>query len=133
MTDHSTGVASTILVVDDDLSLLRGLERLLRVSGFVVRTFDRPSALLGTEIPTSNACLLLDIHLPEITGLELFRKLRISGCCLPVVFITGRVNTHASEIAAVPDAPPVLCKPLDTDLLLATIRQALKSHHPTTI
>src|ERR1700756_2556121 len=67
----------TVLVVDDDSSLLRSLGRLIRSAGFNVRTFDRPAHLLASEVPKTNVCLLLDVHLPEMTGVQLYEMLSI--------------------------------------------------------
>ena len=70
---------ATVLVVDDDPSVLQALARLMRVDGFHVRAFDRPGALLASEMPTTNACMLVDIHLPEMNGFQLCKTLAESG------------------------------------------------------
>lgn len=59
----ASGTEATVLVVDDDRSVLPALARLIRAAGFKVRIFDRPSALLASELPKTNACMLIDVHL----------------------------------------------------------------------
>ena len=65
------GEAATVVVVDDDPSVLRALSRLIQAAGFRVLTFDRPSALLASALPRVNACMVVDINLPEMAGSEL--------------------------------------------------------------
>src|SRR5580658_9995258 len=79
-----------IIVVDDDPSILKALRRLVSGAGFEVRTFDRPSALLSSDLPKAGACLIVDIDLPEMNGVELCETLAASGCRLPVILITAR-------------------------------------------
>ena len=67
----------TIVVVDDDPSILRALRRLLSGAGFDVLTFDRPSTILKSELPKAGACLVVDINLPEMNGIELCESLEI--------------------------------------------------------
>ncbi len=113
-----------ILIVDDDPSVLGALRRLLRAAGFEVRTFDRPSALLSTNLPAANACLLLDVYLPEMTGVELREQLAISGHHLPAVLITGRNDAQTQRMLDRQDAT-VLIKPFDEGLLVDAILRAL--------
>jgi len=78
-----------VIVVDDDPSILRALQRLISGAGFDVRVFDRPSELLKDDLPKTHACLVVDVHLPEMSGVELCETLGASGCRLPVVLITA--------------------------------------------
>ena len=71
--------AATVVVVDDDPSVLRALSRLIRSQGFRVLSFDRPSVLLASTIPKTNACMVVDINLPEMSGTELCSALAASG------------------------------------------------------
>ena|ERR1700757_2390962 len=78
MKAHSQSEESrTVLVVDDDSRLLRGIARLIRSAGVKALTFDRPAHLLASEVPKTNVCLLLDVHLPELTGVQLYEMLSI--------------------------------------------------------
>ena len=65
------GEAPTVVVVDDDPSVLRALSRLIRTAGFRVLAFDRPSALIASAIPKADTCLIVDLDLPEMNGSEL--------------------------------------------------------------
>src|SRR5215831_9535767 len=74
----TAGVAA-VLVLDDDISMCRSLRRLISSAGFQVQTFTKPSELLASEIPGSNACMVVDIDLPEMTGIQMFEILKRSG------------------------------------------------------
>ena len=114
----------TIILIDDDPSILRALRRLVAGAGFDVRTFDRPSTLLKSDLPTAG-CLVVDIDLPEMNGVELCATLAASGCGLPVILITAHTDEETRRLAD--DAHPValLIKPFGRDLLVNSIRSAL--------
>jgi FixJ family two-component response regulator len=111
--------------VDDDKSVLRALSRLIKAAGFRVLTFDRPSALLASAIPKANACLVVDINLPEMKGSELCAALAASGRGLPAVLITGRNDSATQRL--IEEAHPVaaLFKPVDERTLFEAIARAL--------
>jgi FixJ family two-component response regulator len=115
----------TVLVVDDDPSVLRSLKRLVSASGFHVKTFGRPSDLLASETPRSNACMVVDIDMPEMTGIEMCEVLKRSGRGLPTILITGRTDARTRSLAAQSDAVAVLYKPFDEEPLLDAIGHAL--------
>jgi FixJ family two-component response regulator len=131
MTDDAVGVTELItgkpitIVIDDDPSILRALQRLLSGAGFDVRTFDRPSTLLKSDLPKSGACLIVDIDLPEMNGVELCAKLAASGCVLPVILITAHTDEETRRMAK--DAHPIalLLKPFGRELLVSSIQSAL--------
>ena len=114
-----------VLIVDDDPSVLRSLGRLIRAAGLEVRTFERPGLLLASKLPTTNACLVLDVNLPEMNGVELFKALTTSGHALPVIMITGQDASKTRKMLQDVNAIEVLFKPFDGDLLLAAIERAL--------
>jgi FixJ family two-component response regulator len=116
-----------VILVEDDPSVLRSLRRLLEVSGFRVRAFARPSVLQAAGIPDPNACLIFDVHLPEMTGVDLYQALAASGCRSPLILITGRVDETTRAITKRVDAAAVLIKPFSRDSLLMAIRQGLAS------
>jgi len=116
-----------VLVVDDDPSLLRSIARLIRTAGFEVRTFERPRLLLASEVPATNACLVLDVYLPEMNGVELFTALAVSGRALPVIMITGQSDLRTQKLLEPINAVAVLSKPFDGDLLLEAVGRALAS------
>jgi CheY-like chemotaxis protein len=121
----TAGEAATVVVVDDDKSVLRALSRLIKAAGFRVLTFDRPSALLESAIPKANACLVVDINLPEMKGSELCAALAASGRGLPAVLITGRNDSATQRL--IEEAHPVaaLFKPVDERTLFEAIARAL--------
>ncbi len=120
-----TGTRARVLVVDDDPSVLRSLRRLISASGFEVKTFDRPSELLACETPRSNACMVVDIDMPEMNGIEMCEVLKRAGRGLPAILITGRTDSKIRSLAAQSDAVAVLFKPFDEEPLLDAIARAL--------
>lgn len=116
-----------VILVEDDRSVLRALRRLLEFSGFEVWSFDRPSELQAMGIPDSVACLIFDLHLPEMTGVELYQSLATSGCRLPLILITAHIDDATHAMAELVNATAVLFKPFSRDSLLAAIHQGLAS------
>jgi FixJ family two-component response regulator len=116
---------ATVLVVDDDPSVLRSLKRLLSASGFHVKTFGSPSELLASDTPKTNACMVVDIDLPEMTGINLCEILTGSGRGLPSILITGRTDAKTRSLAAQAKAVAVLFKPFEEEPLLDAIARAL--------
>jgi FixJ family two-component response regulator len=114
-----------IIVIDDDPSILRALRRLVSGAGFDVWTFDRPSTLLKSDLPKAGACLIVDIDLPEMNGVELCAKLAASGCVLPVILITAHTDEGTRRMAK--DAHPIalLLKPFGREVLVNSIHSAL--------
>jgi FixJ family two-component response regulator len=113
-----------VILVEDDLSVLRALRRLMVSAGFEARTFARPGALLGSDIPTTDACLVVDVHLPEMTGVELCEALAASGHRLPAIMITGHVDEATRELARRADPVAILFKPFTRESLLAALSKA---------
>ena len=79
----------TVIVVDDDLSVRRALRLQLRVAGFNVLVFQSGESLLGSDSPTDNACLLLDVYMPGMSGIEVCRSLAAAGRRLPTVLMSA--------------------------------------------
>ncbi|HKN02047.1 MAG TPA: response regulator [Candidatus Binataceae bacterium] len=120
-----------VIVIDDDPSMLRALRRLIAAAGFDVRAFDRPSALLESDLPQAEACLLVDINLPEMDGVALCKKLAASGCRLPVILITGHMDDQTRSLARGIHPVAVLIKPFARDRLMTSINTALYGEsHP---
>jgi FixJ family two-component response regulator len=117
----------TILIVDDDESALSAIARLVRSSGFKVRAFSHPKALLNEPLPTQNACLIADIYLPEMTGDELCHTLAAAGHALPTILITGRNDEAARRLAEKSKAIALLFKPIDEVPLMEAISRCLKA------
>jgi len=116
---------ATVLVVDDDPSVLPALARLIRAAGFQVRTFDRPGALLASEMPTTNACMLVDMHLPEMNGFQLCKTLAESGRGLPAIMITGRDDAETRRMIEQARPLAALFKPIGEGTLLEAVARGL--------
>jgi FixJ family two-component response regulator len=114
-----------LILVEDDLSVLRALRRLMLSAGFKVMAFDRPRAVLDSELPKTDACLIVDVDLPEMNGVQLCETLAASGCRLPVIMITGRLDEATRELTHRAKAVAVLFKPFTRDALLEAISDAL--------
>ncbi|MFZ5718227.1 MAG: response regulator transcription factor [Pseudomonadota bacterium] len=115
---------ATILVVDDDPAVRTALGFALELEGFEVDGYPSGEALLMAELPSENACLVIDERLPGISGMDTLRQLRLRGVTLPAIFITSHPNPHFREQAAAVGVP-ILEKPLFGDALLLSIREAL--------
>jgi FixJ family two-component response regulator len=120
-----TRSGATVLVVDDDPSVLCALARLIQAAGFRVLTFDRPSALLASAIPRDNACMVVDINLPEMNGSELCSALAASERGLPAILITGRNDFATQRLIEEADAVAALFKPVGERTLFDAITRAL--------
>ena len=114
----------SIVVVEDDAGMSKAIVRLLRAGGFQPVSFASAEELLQTEAVDSAACLVLDIHLPGLSGLELRRLLDSSGRAKPVIFITGQDEAPLRD-----EAGRLGCayfrKPFDGSSLLEAIRAAV--------
>ncbi len=115
----------TIYLVDDDASVRRGLGRLLQAAGYAVVSCDTPEAFLALMPPTTPACLLLDVRMPDMTGLELQGALRDAGHCPPIVMMSGHADAATTERALSAGAIAVLPKPVELDTLLVALERGL--------
>jgi two-component system, LuxR family, response regulator FixJ len=115
----------TVLVVDDDLRLLRSLALLIRSAGFNALTFDRPVHLLASELPKTDVCLLLDVQMSEMNGVELYETLAVDRPDLPVIMMTGRDDAQTRQLLQRVSVVAVLNKPFDEALLFDAIFRAL--------
>jgi two-component system, LuxR family, response regulator FixJ len=125
MTHTQSKEPRTVVVVDDDSRLLRSLARLIRSAGVNALTFDRPAHLLASEVPKTNVCLVLDVHMPEMNGVELYERLAVARHDLPVIMMTGRDDAQTRRLLQRVSAVAVLIKPFDEALLLDAIFRAL--------
>ena len=107
-----------IFIIDDDSSMRATLTDVMRSVGLAVQTFASAQDFLGSKLPDAPACLVLDVHLPGQSGLDLHRTLAESGIELPVVFISGHGDVQISVRAMKAGAVDFLAKPFrDQDLL----------------
>jgi two-component system response regulator FixJ len=117
---------NTIYVVDDEACIRNSLRRLLNMQGFTVEAYASAETFLVDAGHSRNGCLVLDINMPGLTGLELLKRLRSENWRLPVVLMTGRVDGSSLRGQIIQaGAFALLEKPLDIDVLLSTIEQAL--------
>ena len=119
----------TIFVVDDDEALRRALATAVAFLGHPVEVFASAPEFLAVYLPTQLGCLVLDIKMPGMTGLELQRKLADAGATIPIVMISGHADVRIAVEAMTLGAVTLLEKPFRLDELLKHIRQALKKDH----
>jgi FixJ family two-component response regulator len=117
---------SIVFVVDDDDSMREALSSLMRSVGLLVRTHSSAQEFLGSPRPDVAACLVLDVRLPGLSGLDLQRELASSGERIPIIFITGHGDIPMSVRAMKAGAAEFLPKPFREEDLLDAIRQALE-------
>jgi FixJ family two-component response regulator len=115
----------TVYVVDDDADVLRAIARLLESIGLNVATFSSPHQFLQSYDQNAPGCLVLDLALPGLNGLEVQRVLEQQACVLPIVFLTGRGDIAASVQAMKHGAADFLTKPIDDTALIAAVQEAL--------
>jgi FixJ family two-component response regulator len=115
-----------VYVVDDDPSVSRALARLFRVAGLRLVSFATAQEFLDHPSFESPSCMVLDVQLPDLNGLDLQKELKDRGWALPIVFITGHGNVPMAVEAMRAGAVHFLPKPCDNRELLAAIRQALE-------
>jgi FixJ family two-component response regulator len=120
-----------IVVVEDDASMAQALERILLAGGFAATTFASAEAALEADAAALADCLILDIHLPGLSGFELYRHLALSGKAKPAIFITGRDEPAAREEAErLGSAGSYLYKPFSGRDLLDAVARAVCCHQP---
>lgn len=117
-------MSAVIGVVDDDDSVLRALRRLLRSAGFAVKTFGSAEEFLGLEHPETINCLVLDIHMPGLSGFDLQERLADAQLLIPIIFITAHDDPLTRERAR-KGGVAYFPKPFDAQSLIGAIEKAL--------
>jgi FixJ family two-component response regulator len=120
-----------VAIVDDDPSVRRGLQRLIRSAGWKVETFASAQEFLDRPPAISPSCLVLDLQLPGLSGLDLQQRMADLGLDIPVVFLTGQGNIPASVKAMKAGAIEFLTKPVDEQNLLKAIEEAIERDRRT--
>jgi FixJ family two-component response regulator len=115
-----------VFVVDDDVSMREALESLVRSAGFSVETFASAQDFLGRRRADGPSCLVLDVRLPGLSGLDLQKKIVDANREIPIVFITGHGDVPTSVRAMKAGAVEFLMKPFSDRDLLDAIEQAIK-------
>ena len=122
---------AVIAIVDDDPSAREGLQTLLRSAGWKVETFVSAQEFLGRLGAAAPSCLILDLQLPGLSGLDLQTRMAKVGLEIPIVFLTGHGNIPASVQAMKAGAVEFLTKPLDEQKLLQAIQEAIERDRRT--
>jgi FixJ family two-component response regulator len=116
---------ATVGVVDDDASILRALRRLLQAAGFAVETFGSAAEVLSSSHLRHINCLVLDIHLGDLSGFDVHERLPDTLPPIPIIFITAHDTVLTRERARLAGAVDYLRKPFDEKALIGAIGRAL--------
>jgi FixJ family two-component response regulator len=122
----STQAGATVFIVDDDADVRLSIQRLLKTVGLRAELFATAQDFLRRNIPDGPSCLVLDVRLPELGGLEVQHKLAAAGINIPIIFVTAHGDIPMSVKAMKSGAVEFLTKPFRDQDLLDAIQQALK-------
>ena len=125
MSDKFTKIG-IIAIVDDDEPLREALGSVLKAAGFLIDTFASAEEFLDSPDRQKIACLILDVRLPGMSGLELQRRLIEARCLVPIIFVTAHGDASLRELVMEAGAAGFLNKPVRSDALLKEIRAALQ-------
>jgi FixJ family two-component response regulator len=120
---HATPI---VFIVDDDVSVREALEGLVRFAGWQPETFASAEAFLARPRVLAPSCLILDVSLPDLNGLELQQRIGADRIDMPIIFITGHGDVPMTVRAMKAGAAEFLTKPFGDDVLLAAIRHAIE-------
>ena len=124
----SSPLGPTVFVVDDYAPGRRSISRLLRAAGFAVTAFASAEEFLAQYDPETPGCLVLDLAMPAVSGLELQGMLADRGSLLPIIFLTAHGDIPKSVQAMKRGATDFLTKPVNDEDLLAAVRAAIEKH-----
>jgi FixJ family two-component response regulator len=105
-----------VAVVDDDEGMRQAMRRVLETEGFMTEVFDSAEAFLASGAASRAQCLVLDIHLPGMSGTELHRRLRTIGCWVPTVFVTAQAMEQSRDC---------LVKPFPAETLIQAVNRSI--------
>jgi FixJ family two-component response regulator len=125
MVDRLSAQTPIVFVVDDDVSVRESLELLIRSAGWQPETFASAQAFLASARPHTPGCLVLDVGLPDLNGLDLQQRVATDQFRLPIVFITGYGDVPMTVKAMKAGAVEFLMKPFSDDALLSAIENAI--------
>jgi FixJ family two-component response regulator len=120
---HATPI---VFVVDDDISVRESLELLISSEGWQPETFESAQEFLARPRPSVPSCLVLDVSLPGLNGLDLQKRVAVERADMPIIFITGHADIPMSVQAMKAGAVEFLTKPFGDEELLSAIRQAIE-------
>jgi FixJ family two-component response regulator len=126
MKEQVKDTSATVFVIDDDPSIREAIDSLIRSVGINVRTFASAQEFMTCKRPDAPACLVLDVRMPGLSGLDLQRELANAGIRIPVIFITGHGDIPMSVRAMKAGAVEFLTKPFRDQDLLDAISQAIE-------
>jgi FixJ family two-component response regulator len=115
-----------VFVVDDDISVRESLELLIKFAGWQPETFASAADFLARPRTTTPTCLVLDVSLPDLNGLELQKLIASDRADMPIIFITGHGDVPMTVQAMKAGAVEFLTKPFDDEVLLSAIRHAIR-------
>jgi FixJ family two-component response regulator len=118
--------APVISIIDDDISVRVALASLVRSLGYVARTFESAEAFLGSAELAETSCIVTDIQMPGMSGLDLNSRLKAAGNTVPLVFITAFPEDHVRARAEAGGAFGFLAKPFDGQALIGLITSAVQ-------
>ncbi len=125
---NETGAAKTIFLVDDNPAVLKALSRVLREEGWAVEVFASAEAFLARSERPDVACLVLDVSMPGLDGLELQQRLIAAGESFPIVFVSGHGDIPMSVRAIKAGASDFLTKPVRAQALVVAIHAAIEEY-----
>jgi FixJ family two-component response regulator len=128
---HDPAAEATVFVIDDDARMRAAMERLLKSVGLRAESFATPKDFLLRKPPDGPSCLVLDVRLPGMSGLDVQRKLIDSGVHIPIIFISGHGDIPMTVKAMKSGAVEFLTKPFRDQDLLDAIQQALERENKT--
>ena len=123
----------TVFILDDDESFVRALDRLVRAEGFATRTWTSVTTFLAEHDPDLPGCLVTDLIMPEMSGIELQRQLMIQGCLRPILFITGSGDMNTAVEGMRMGAVSFLPKPVSRPALIEALREAMAKDATTRV
>jgi FixJ family two-component response regulator len=127
----STNANALISIVDDDESVREAVEGLIESLGFRVRTFQSATEFLACPEIADTSCMIADVQMPQMSGLDLYRRLGELGHAIPTILITAYPNDGVRDTLLAAGVVGYLVKPFDDDALIECVRSALRNTKPT--
>jgi two-component system response regulator FixJ len=124
--DMTMGSGRTVYILDDDSAVRVSTQFLLEACDMASEAFGSPLAFLAAFDPDRAGCLLLDLHMPEMSGLDVFKALRNRGVSTPVIVMSGRIDPDIRVLLEQLGAMAILSKPADDEELVGLIQRCLK-------
>ena len=123
--ERARETSKLIAIIDDDEAMQDSLRDLMEAAGLVARCFGSAEEFLASDLRTQAACLIVDIRMPKMSGLQLQARLKEEECNIPIIFITAHGDARMRIRAMREGAVEFLAKPFDHHLLLKRVRAAL--------